>query len=176
MARRVVRQRPHRKPADGAQMKNAAQPPTRHSVASLLRNTHRLYSRGLLRLVRKAGVTTIMQWWVLRQLWTEDGQTQRSLADRIGLFDSAIVAVLNALEAKQLIDRERNPADRRKINIRLTAKGRRLQRQLLPLADQINLVATRGLTEADRSSLWGLLNQINDNLEGYLAPGAKRTR
>jgi DNA-binding MarR family transcriptional regulator len=166
----VRRQRPTpaRKKRAGARDSKTIPRDKRKSVASLLRNTHRLYSRGLLKLIRESGVTTIMQWWVLRQLWNEDGQTQRSLSERIGLFDSAMVAVLNALEEKGLVVRKRNGTDRRKINIHLTGAGRALERRLLPQADSINAVATDGLTDTDRDLLWSLLNHINTNLEAHL--------
>jgi DNA-binding MarR family transcriptional regulator len=141
----------------------------RKSIASLLRNTHRLYSRGLLKLIREAGVTTIMQWWVLRQLWNEDGQTQRALSENIGLFDSGMVAVLNGLEEKGLVVRQRNAEDRRKVNVYLTKSGRALERKLLPLADRVSAAAIQGLADGDREHLWSMLNQLNDNLESYLA-------
>ena len=136
---------------------------------SLLRNTHRLYTRGLLRLIRGHGVTTIMQWWVLRQLWNEDGLTQRDLSENIGLFDSGMVAVLNALEEKGLVERRRNKDDRRKINVCLTKAGRALERKLLPLADRVSGAAIGGLAESEREALWAMLNRLNDNLESYLA-------
>src|SRR5690348_7408185 len=56
----------------GAPVSHAS--PGRESVASLLRDTHRLYAKALSAFIRDANIT-IMQWLILRALWAENGIT-----------------------------------------------------------------------------------------------------
>jgi DNA-binding MarR family transcriptional regulator len=140
----------------------------RKSVASLLRLTHRLYSRALLAALQESNVTTIVQWWILRTLWTEDGLTQRQLGERLGLYESAVVAVLDQLGEKNLLMRVRNEEDRRKVNVHLTKAGRALEARLLPLADGVNLVAATGLDRGELDRLWQTLSVLHDNLEAHV--------
>jgi len=146
---------------------SAALPPAlkRKSIASLLRLTHRLYSRALLASLAEHGITTIVQWWTLRSLWLEDGLTQRELSERIGLYESAIVGVIDSLVEKGLLLRVRNRDDRRKINVYLTKPGRTLEKRLIPLADEVNRNAEAGIDPRARAALWDMLSALYTNLD-----------
>jgi MarR family transcriptional regulator, organic hydroperoxide resistance regulator len=148
----------------------------RKSIASLLRLTHRLYSRALLAAIQDRGVTTIVQWWILRTLWADDGLTQRELSDRIGLYESGIVAVLDSLTDKGLVVRLRNRSDRRKINVHLTKSGRALERDLLPLADRVNRSAEASLDARAIETLWATLTVLHANLEREVQTANGKTK
>lgn len=51
----------------------------------------------------------------------------------------------------------------------MTKSGCALERKLLPLADTVSAAAIQGLADDDREVLWSMLNQLNNNLETYLA-------
>lgn len=140
----------------------------RESVASLLRDTHRLYAKALSEFIRDADIT-IMQWLILRALWAEDGITQRELSERVGLYDSATVSAIDAMEAAELVLRSRNRDDRRKINIYLTKTGRALEGKLLPYTRRVNRAAEQGLTPAEIEQFRSVLHRLSHNLELYLA-------
>ena len=137
----------------------------RKSIASLLRLTHRLYSQALLASIAEHGITTIVQWWTLRSLWLEDGLTQRELSERVGIYESAIVGVIDSLVEKGLLLRVRNRDDRRKINVYLTKPGRNLEKRLLPLADEVNRNAEAGIDSQARAALWDMLSALYINLD-----------
>jgi DNA-binding MarR family transcriptional regulator len=59
----------------------------------------------------------------------------------------------------------RNVEDRRKVNIFLTASGRRLKSKILPLIGKINRRATRRLTSAEVHHLHTLLARVMINLQ-----------
>jgi DNA-binding MarR family transcriptional regulator len=140
----------------------------RESVASLLRDTHRLYAKALSAFIRDADIT-IMQWLILRALWAEDGITQRELSERVGLYDSATVSAIDAMEAAELVLRSRNRDDRRKINIYLTNTGRALEEKLLPYTRRVNRAAEQGLKPAEIEQFRSVLHRLSYNLELYLA-------
>ena len=63
-----------------------------------------------------------------------------------------------------MIERVRNPKDRRTINIYLTDKAREMKTELMPVAFEVNDIATAGLTDEEFAQLRGLLQKIRDNL------------
>ncbi|MGA9894469.1 MAG: MarR family transcriptional regulator [Xanthobacteraceae bacterium] len=108
---------------------------------------------------------TTGQWSALRVLWQQEGLSQVELAQRMMVEKASLTAVLKAMASEGLITRVRNVEDRRKINIYLTASGRRLKSKILPLIGKINKRATRRLTSAEVHHLHTLLAQVMINLQ-----------
>ena len=62
---------------------------------------------------------------VLRLLSCEEsGKSAGAIADMLHMTTSRIAAVLNSLEKKDMIKRNANPADKRRVLVELTEKGR----------------------------------------------------
>ncbi len=74
------------------------------------------------------------QWMVLNAVYFEKAKTPAQIAQHIGVDRSAITRLVDRLEAKGLVLRSRENADRRSINIELTSKGRNLIPVLLDSA------------------------------------------
>ncbi len=68
---------------------------------------------------------TLPQLLCLTAVVAEEGMTSRRIAGEIFASASTLVGVLDRLEAKELIDRVRDPRDRRQVHIMPTAAGRR---------------------------------------------------
>ncbi|MET7952035.1 MarR family transcriptional regulator [Micromonospora sp. NPDC005324] len=64
---------------------------------------------------------------VLTALRDEPMRTQTALARSIGADKTRIIAILDELQRRELIDRDPDPADRRVRLLRLTASGRAVQ-------------------------------------------------
>lgn len=137
--------------------------PLETSVGYLVRMTHRAFTRVLQARIEPHGVTVGM-WYFLRVLWAEDGITQRELSQRIGMMEPTTVTALNNMERRGLIRRSRNPHDRRKINIYLTAKGRALRTRLMPLAMEVNAVALQDFSPLEIDTLRTLLGRARTRL------------
>ena len=76
-----------------------------------------------------------------------------------------MVRTLDRMEREGLVKRVRSKTDRRQIHIRLTAKGRKLENSLVPLAAEVESAALAGISKRDRSQLDGLLARLIANLE-----------
>ena len=134
-------------------------------VTVLLRDAQRSLSRVLADRIADHGVS-IGQWYFLRALWEEDGLTQRELSHRVGMMEPTTVTALNGMERSGLVNRVRNPRDRRKMNVFLTDRGRDLKDILMPVEAQVSRSALDGLGEAEAQKLVLALRQVAANLTG----------
>jgi len=137
--------------------------PLERSVGYQVRMTHRALQRYLQIKIKPHGVT-LGTWYFLRALWHEDGLTQRELSRRIGTREPTTMTAILAMEASGLVKRVRNSDDRRKQNVFLTAKGKRLKSKLLPLAREVVNTATTGLGEHEIGLFLGFLGTVQRNL------------
>ena len=137
--------------------------PSAISAGYLVRSAHRAFQRALENRIAPRGVTR-GQWYFLRVLWEEDGLTQRELSARTGRTEPTTVVALNSMEKSGLISRVRNIEDRRKMRVSLTKKGKRLRGSMLPLAKEVNDLATEGVSARDMEAFRRALRQMVDNL------------
>jgi DNA-binding MarR family transcriptional regulator len=137
----------------------------KQSLGYQIRYTYRAFVKALAEELGPHQVTT-SQWSALRVLWQREGLSQVELAQRMMVEKGSLTPVLAAMAAGGLITRTRNSEDRRKVNIFLTAAGRRLKSKILPLVGKINKRATRGLSAAEIRRLDTLLARIMGNLQG----------
>ena len=103
-------------------------------------------------------------WTFLRILWDEEGLTQRELSARAGVMEPTTFAALKAMAQRGYVTRRRNPQSRKEMQVLLTSQGRALQAKLVPLAEEVNDVALRGVAAADiaatRRTLLALINNL----------------
>jgi DNA-binding MarR family transcriptional regulator len=65
---------------------------------------------------------------VLSVLRADHPLSQQEVAEQLGVDRTTMVALVDALESKGLVERHRNAADRRKNIVQLTSAGRRCRR------------------------------------------------
>jgi DNA-binding MarR family transcriptional regulator len=108
---------------------------------------------------------TRLQHGVLRIVSVEGPQTMSELSRKFGLDPSTLVPTLDALERKQLIQRERDPNDRRRIPISLTAAGVEAVQTIHPVGqDDPMMQALAHLGADDAQQLLTLLCQVLHHL------------
>jgi MarR family transcriptional regulator, organic hydroperoxide resistance regulator len=148
---------------DAGAVQHLASMGAEQSLGYQIRYAYRVFVQALAEELGPYRVTT-GQWSALRVLWQEEGLSQVELSQRMMVEKASLTAVLKAMEAQGLITRARNAEDRRKVNIYLTAAGRRLKSKILPLVGKINKRATRRLSAADVHQLHTLLARVMLNL------------
>src|SRR5499426_3051722 len=113
-------------------------------------------------------------WTFLRILWEAEGLTQRQLSDEAGVMEPTTFSALNAMEKLGYVVRRPSPTSRKEIHVHLTAKGRALKGKLVPLAEEVNEVALRGVAAADvaatRRTLLALIENLAADEADTLAP------
>jgi DNA-binding MarR family transcriptional regulator len=81
---------------------------------------------------------------------------------------------LKAMERLGYIARRQVGGDRKKVYVFLTPRGRALKRDLVPLAEEVNAVAARGVRKADIAVTRAVLLAIIENLAREDAAKDKR--
>lgn len=137
--------------------------PFDRSVGYQIRLTHRLVQRYLQQKIGPYGVTLGM-WYFLRALWHEDGLTQRELSIVVGTMEPTTLNAIKSMETLGVVRRVRNTEDRRKINIYLTPRGRKLESELMPLAQEVVEKAVEGFAPSEIDAFLGMLSRIQANV------------
>jgi DNA-binding MarR family transcriptional regulator len=97
---------------------------------------------------------------VLNVVDAAEGQSQQAIGEAIGAPASRMVAIVDELEQRGLVERRPHPSDRRIRALYLTAEGRKLLARGRRIATQHEEELMRGMTEADRRRLTALLQSI----------------
>jgi DNA-binding MarR family transcriptional regulator len=117
-------------------------------LAHLVKDATRALVRALqMRLAEHA--VSFGHWTFLRILWEGDGLTQRELSEQAGVMEPTTFSALKAMERKGYIRRRKLKGDRKKVYVMLTPKGRAMRKRLVPLAEDVNEIAARGLSSSD---------------------------
>ena len=131
---------------------------TRSLPIALLRARERVMwpIRGML---ADAGVTE-QQWRVLRVLDEDGPMDPTSIAERAVLLLPSLTRILQKLEDKQFVTRERDEADRRRQIIRVTEAGRHVIDANMETSRQILADLKERLGEERHDVLIDLLNDL----------------
>lgn len=106
---------------------------------------------------------------ILRVLSRSSGLSQQELAAALRMHASRLVAVVDELEKRGLVQRLENANDRRTYALHLTEKGREILARIGHIGHEHNEAITASLDEQERLVLAGLLQRIAN--EQRLAPG-----
>lgn len=97
---------------------------------------------------------------------------QTDLAERMGIEPMTVTGFLDRLEAKELVERMPDPADRRAKRVHLTDAADRLLEKIAPLSAGLRADASAGVSAEDWSRFLDTLKTVRENLTAARALGA----
>lgn len=106
---------------------------------------------------------------VMRVLAEADGLSQQALGERLGVFPSRLVGLIDELQRLGLVERRDSPADRRSYALHLTGAGRDALGQIERIAREHQEALCAALDASERAQLAEYLGRIA--AEQGLAPG-----
>jgi DNA-binding MarR family transcriptional regulator len=106
---------------------------------------------------------------LLRAVGAAEGQSQQAIGERLQIPPSRMVAFVDALEARSLLERRHNPQDRRTRELHLTEPGRELLARAFTLAAGLERDLCAELSDSEREQLLTLLQSVGERVG--LSPG-----
>jgi MarR family transcriptional regulator, transcriptional regulator for hemolysin len=133
------------------------------TLGFLISDVARLMRKRFDERARSIGATRA-QWQALTKISRHEGINQGGLADILEVEPITLARMIDRLEESGLVERRRDPADRRAWRIHLTEKSRPLLAQLRVIADDLIENMLAGVPAADRDRLSDTLEAIHLNL------------
>ena len=106
---------------------------------------------------------------LLRAIAAGEGLSQQALGEQLRIPPSRMVAFIDALQDRRLLERRPHPSDRRAHALYLTSAGRKLLGKAVAVASGFERELCAGLSAAEREKLLALLGSVREQLG--LPPG-----
>jgi DNA-binding MarR family transcriptional regulator len=107
---------------------------------------------------------------LLRAVSANEGEAQNALAERLHISPSWMVAIVDDLEKRELLERKPHARDRRIRNLHLTSAGKKLLMKAQQQAEKFDRQVADPLDEAELLQLLELLERVAAGID--LQPGA----
>jgi DNA-binding MarR family transcriptional regulator len=114
----------------------------------------------------------------LSRLAANQGRSQQAIAELIGVNATRMVFLVDELEGLGLVERRRNPADRRSHALYLTDAGTAMLDRVKAVTAEHEAWIGAGLSDAERARLLGLLQTMahEQGLSAHGLPGPPPAR
>ena len=101
---------------------------------------------------------------LLRSVAASEGNSQQAIGERMNIAPSRMVAFVDSLERRGLLERRQNPDDRRARALFLTDAGREQLGRAFQVAGEHERTLSQDLTDEEREQLLGLLARVGAHL------------
>jgi MarR family transcriptional regulator for hemolysin len=125
--------------------------------------TSRMMRRFYDRRAAALGVTTA-QWRVIAHLGHSPGLKQVELAERLDVEPITACRIVDRLEEAGLVERQRDPEDRRAWRLVLTDKAKPIYAKLGDLAEEMAAEAFEGFSVEEMEAARAKLARVRDNV------------
>jgi len=140
-------------------------PPSKRPIGLQLGDTSKRVSRAFEDAMAEAG-GSVPTWLVLLSLRAGRGNTQRELADAVGIRGATLSHHLDGLEKAGLVARRADPGNRRIQRVELTPDGEAAFDRLRKVAVGFDQRLRKGLDEAEVDALRATLERLAANVGG----------
>ena len=134
------------------------------SLGYLVNLLGRVLARALERRLVNHGVQ-LGQFPLLLTLWDEENLTQSEIARRVGIEQPTVANTLRRMERDGLVQTEADPSHRRQVLIKLTEKGRKLERPLKLEARAVNQAAAADMSPSELDAFRQAIRLMIDRVE-----------
>jgi DNA-binding MarR family transcriptional regulator len=144
------------------------------SLGFLISDVSRLMRRRFDERARQVGATRA-QWRTLTTLSRNEGLNQGALADLLEVEPITLCRMIDRLEESGLVERRRDPSDRRAWQLFLTDKSKPILDDLRTMAESLFVQVLQDIDESDRAVLRKSLQRMRANLITLPSPRTTET-
>jgi MarR family transcriptional regulator, organic hydroperoxide resistance regulator len=134
-----------------------------HSIGYRIKLLSQLLYRKFSDQLEPFGLTPF-HWLVLCCLWQEDGLPTSGIGEKLQQVGGTLTGVLDRMEERGFVRRERDPGDRRICRIWLTDSGKDLEHVLPQIVADLHTETWAGVSAQAREQFSQSLNQAISNL------------
>lgn len=135
-----------------------------NSLHSIFHQVMRFYHQRNHMLLDKIGIYP-GQPFMLFALYNKDGQSQKDLAEKLGIRPPTITKMVKRMGKSGLIERKQDTEDQRVSRVYITEKGKGICKEINEVRKIIEAESFSNFTEEELILLRRLLMQIRHNLE-----------
>jgi len=137
------------------------------SIGFLISDVSRLMRRRFDERARALGATRT-QWKALAHIARNEGLNQGALAELLEVEPITLTRMVDRLEEAGLVERRRDPADRRAWRLHLTERSHPVLARMREVADDLAAQALADVDAAQVANLTATLEAIRTNLQSPL--------
>jgi MarR family transcriptional regulator, transcriptional regulator for hemolysin len=138
-------------------------PPSAEPVGRAVASSAKVLSRAFERELAEAGGSQPV-WLILLALKQQAWRTQQDLAAAVGIEGPTLTHHLDGLDKAGLIERARDPSDRRAVRVELTDAGDKLFKRLAKAAIGFDQRLRAGLSDEELDEFRRVLWRLRDNV------------
>ncbi len=124
------------------------------------RKVRQYFQKALL--ANNTGIT-VDQWIILDRLNRNDGVSQSEIAGMTLKDAPTVTRIIDLLCKKNLVERTQDNGDRRRLNIRLTAQGKKKIEEVMPIVLEMREKGWQNLSDEDYAAMIRILDTIYTN-------------
>ena len=142
-------------------------------IDKLIRDIHKHLVEYTKRNLKKDGLT-MPRFKVLWYITKEQPVNMSFLHRKMYLSNSTLTIIVDKLVEEDLVDRSRNPEDRREVMLELTGNGEQLLCKMLSIRQEFLEKGLKDLDSGKKEELIELLSTTLDNLENLFKEGTNQ--
>jgi MarR family transcriptional regulator, transcriptional regulator for hemolysin len=138
-------------------------PPRAEPIGRALATTAKAVTRAFEQELAAAGGSQPV-WLIVLALKQREWRTQQGVAAAVGIEGATLTHHLDRLEKAGLIERSRDPADRRAVRVELTKSGDELFHRLRKAATTFDARLRKGLSDEEVDAARDMLRRLRENV------------
>lgn len=134
----------------------------------------RLFYRDVSQSVKNVYATifglSVSEWRTMSVLHDFEPLSAKEIVSRSSMDKVVVSRAISSLQGGALLERHIDPADRRRVLLRLTRKGKEIMSHLVPRVLEVEKQLLQGLSEEELDLLKSLMLKVRKNAEGIELP------
>ena len=136
------------------------------SIGYMFHEIDKLFYENIKNETKMIGINPTYRFIFMVLSQNKDGLTQSEICDLVHLKKSSVSELLHQMESEELIIREKSLLDNRKTIVKLTCKGKSLDKQIKGVFKKYELIMSSSLSNEEKENLFTYINRLKNALKG----------